>query len=212
MLRICHRLSKYHHSIILCFATAISCRVFELESNETIMSFPHLVLSAVILWPSSNLSRLGLWPPCPHQDLRSKASVVQDGDLWRFQATPTHLSIHWSTVNGETRWTVMWWEKHEPQNFQLFQVSTVSKSRQYRHWKSCLLPATVSKASPLEGSLSPQAFVKSFEVTESLGRKRSDRKPLRSQWHYVDVLWCCFFVCHWCLDQWVVWMKEPRLT
>lgn len=30
---------------------------------------------------------------------------------------------------------------------------------------------TVSEASPLEGSLSPQAFVKSFEVTESLGRK-----------------------------------------
>ena len=77
--------------------------------------------------------------------------------------------------------------------FSFFSVATVSKSRQYRHWKSCLLPATVSKASPLEGSLSPQAFVKSFEITESLGRKRSDRKPLRSQCHYVDVLWCCIF-------------------
>lgn len=76
--------------------------------------------------------------------------------------------------------------------------------------KDCLLPATVSKASPLEGSLSPQAFVKSFEVTESLGRKRSDRKPLRSQRHYFYLLWCCIFFCvfHWCLDQWVVWMKD----
>ena len=113
MLRNCHQL----------------CSVFDWRAMKLsdIMSFPHLVLSAVILWPWSNLSslstaRLGLWPPCPHQDLRSKASVVQDGDLWRlFQATPTHLSIHWSTVNGETRSTVMWWEKHEPQNFQLFQ-------------------------------------------------------------------------------------------
>lgn len=79
--------------------------------------------------------------------------------------------------------------------FSFFSVATVSKSRQYRHWKSCLLPATVSKASPLEGSLSPQAFVKSFEVTESLGRKRSDRKPLRSQCHYfLSTLMLYFFV------------------